>query len=133
MNKETITYTDLNGIERTEDFYFDISKPEVVKMQASEKGGYDVQLKSIASGTNGALVMEFFEKFIATAYGEKSDDGRRFIKSPELSQAFMQTPAYEVLFEKLVTDADAAAKFVNKVMRVDGAPATAGNVLPLNK
>lgn len=119
MIKESITYTDLNGVERTEDFYFDLSKPEIVRMQASEKGGYDVQLKSIASGSNGALIMEFFETFIKSAYGEKSDDGRRFTKSEEISKAFMETPAYEVLFEKLVTDADAAAEFINKVMRVD--------------
>ena len=57
MTKETITYTDLNGVQRTEDFYFDLSKPEIVKMQASAKGGYDVQLKSIAASPNGALIM----------------------------------------------------------------------------
>lgn len=119
MIKETITYTDLNGVERTEDFYFDLSKPEVVRMQASAKGGYDVQLKSVASGSNGALIMEFFENFLKSAYGEKSDDGRRFMKSEEISRAFMETPAYEVLFEKLVTDSTAAAEFVNKVMRAD--------------
>ncbi len=119
MIKETITYTDLNGVERTEDFYFDLSKPEVVRMQASTKGGYDVQLKSVASGSNGALIMEFFENFLKSAYGEKSDDGRRFMKSEEISRAFMETPAYEVLFEKLVTDSTAAAEFVNKVMRAD--------------
>lgn len=119
MIKETITYTDLNGVERTEDFYFDLSKPEIVKMQASAKGGYDVQLKSVAAGPNGALIMEFFEDFIKSAYGEKSDDGRRFMKSEEISKAFMETPAYEVLFEKLVTDAEYAAEFTNKVLRVN--------------
>lgn len=119
MIKETITYTDLNGVERTEDFYFDLSKPEIVKMQASAKGGYDVQLKSVAAGPNGALIMEFFEDFIKSAYGEKSDDGRRFMKSEEISKAFMETPAYEVLFEKLVTDAKYAAEFTNKVLRVE--------------
>lgn len=117
MIKKTITYTDLNGVERTEDFYFDMSKPEIVRMQASEKGGYDVQLKSIAANQNGALIMEFFENFIAKSYGEKSDDGRRFMKSEEISRAFMQTPAYEVLFEELVTNDEAAANFVNAVMR----------------
>ena len=119
MTKETITYTDLNGVERTEEFFFDLSKPEIVKMQASAKGGYDVQLKSIVASPNGALIMEFFENFIKTAYGEKSDDGRRFVKSEEISKAFMETPAYEILFEKLVTDSNAAAEFVNKVMRVN--------------
>lgn len=117
MVKKTITYTDLNGVQRTEDFYFDMSKPEIVKMQASAKGGYDVQLKSIAANLNGALIMEFFENFIAKSYGEKSEDGRRFMKSEEISRAFMETPAYEVLFEELVTNDKTAADFINAVMR----------------
>lgn len=124
MTKKTITYVDLNGVERTEDFYFDLSKPEIVKMQASAKGGYDVQLRSIAASPNGALIMEFFENFIKRAYGEKSDDGRRFMKSEEISRAFMETPAYEALFEEMVTDAGAAADFVNAVLRTkDNKPA----------
>lgn len=125
MTHETITYTDLNGVERTETFYFNMSKPEIVRMQASVKGGYDVQLQSIAAGADGGQIMEFFEDFIKAAYGEKSDDGRRFMKSEEISKAFMETPAYEVLFEKLVTDAGAAANFVEKVMNAN----TAGGVL----
>lgn len=128
MHKEIIIYNDLNGVQRTEDFYFDLSKPEIVKMQASAKGGYDVQLKSIAADLNGAKIMEFFENFIAKSYGEKSEDGRRFMKSDEISRSFMETPAYEVLFEKLVTDDKYAADFVNAVMRSKGnaaAPAVA--------
>lgn len=116
MLKKTITYVDYNDVERTEDFYFNLSKPEVVKMQSSVKGGYDVQLKSIGSGADGATIMDTFEEMIFRSYGEKSEDGRRFMKSDEISNAFMQTPAYEVLFEELVTDADAAAKFVNGIM-----------------
>lgn len=128
MHKETITYNDLNGVQRTEDFYFDLSKPEIVKMQASTKGGYDVQLRSIAADLNGAKIMEFFENFITKSYGEKSEDGRRFMKSEEISRSFMETPAYEVLFEKLVTNDKYAADFVNAVMRSKGnaaAPAVA--------
>lgn len=128
MHKETITYNDLNGVQRTEDFYFDLSKPEIVKMQASAKGGYDVQLRSIAAELNGAKIMEFFENFITKSYGEKSEDGRRFMKSEEISRSFMETPAYEVLFEKLVTNDKYAADFVNAVMRSKGnaaAPAVA--------
>lgn len=119
MLKKTIKYIDLNGIERNEDFYFNLSKPEVVKMQSSVKGGYDAQLKSIAADLNGAYIMEFFEDLIKKSYGEKSVDGRRFIKSAELSEAFMQTPAYEALFEELVTDSNAAAAFVNAIMPSD--------------
>lgn len=123
MHKEIITYNDLNGVQRTEDFYFDLSKPEIVKMQASAKGGYDVQLRSIAADLNGAKIMEFFENFIAKSYGEKSEDGRRFMKSDEISRSFIETPAYEVLFEKLVTDDKYAADFVNAVMRSKGSAA----------
>lgn len=119
MLKKTITYTDLNDVVRTEDFYFNLSKPEIVKMQTSTKGGYDVQLKSMAADMDGKKVMDFFEELIMKSYGEKSDDGRRFVKSAELSEAFMQTPAYEVLFEELITDDQAAAKFVNAIMPPD--------------
>ena len=119
MLKKSITYVDLNGITRTEDFYFNLSKPEVVKMQSSVMGGYDVRLKGIAAELNGAAIMEFFEDLIKKSYGEKSEDGRRFKKSDEISEAFMQTPAYEVLFEELVTDDKAAAEFVNAIMPVD--------------
>lgn len=120
MHKEVIIYNDLNGVQRTEDFYFDLSKPEIVKMQASTKGGYNVQLRSIAASLNGAKIMDFFENFISKSYGVKSEDGRRFMKSEEISRSFMETPAYEVLFEKLVTDDKYAADFVNAVMRSKG-------------
>ena len=119
MLKKSITYIDWNGLERTEDHYFNLNKPEVLKMQASVKGGYDVQLKSIAAGMNGAGIIEFFENLISTSYGEKSEDGRRFMKSPAISKAFMETCAYEALFEELVTDAKAAAEFVNAVFPAD--------------
>lgn len=119
MLKKTITFIDYFGVERTEDHYFNLSKPEIVKMQASVKGGYDVRLKGIASELNGANIMEFFEDLIVRSYGVKSEDGRRFMKSEEISRAFMETPAYEVLFEELVTDDQAASDFVNAIMSHD--------------
>lgn len=119
MLKKTITYTDLNGVERKEDFYFNLSKMEVIKLQDSVKGGYDIRLKAIAADLNGADIMEFFEDLIMRSYGEKSEDGRRFMKSEEISRAFMETPAYEVLFEELIFDDKAAADFVNAIMPPD--------------
>ena len=119
MLKKTIAYVDLNGVERNEDFYFNLSKPEIIKMQGSVKGGYDVRLKAIAADLNGATIMEFFEDLIKRSYGEKSEDGRRFMKSDEISKSFMETPAYEVLFEELVTNDKAAAEFVNAIMPAD--------------
>ena len=122
MLKKTIAYTDLNGIKRTEDFYFNLSKPEIIKMQTSVKGGYDVQIKGIAANKDGGQIMEFFEELISKAYGEKSEDGRRFMKSEEISRSFMETPAYEILFEELITNDEAAADFVNAVMSINYAP-----------
>ena len=119
MLKKTIPYIDLNGVERKEDFYFNLTKPEILKMQGSVKGGYDVRLKGIAADLNGTNIMEFFEDLIMRSYGEKSEDGRRFMKSDEISRAFMETPAYEVLFEELVTNDKAAADFVNSIMPAD--------------
>lgn len=126
MLKKTITYTDLNGVERKDTFYFNLTKPEIVRMQSSVKGGLDLRLKGIANVLDGAAILEFFEDLIAKSYGEKSEDGLRFIKSDELSIAFMQTPAYEALFEELVTDDKAAADFVNGVMPAVNVPANAG-------
>lgn len=119
MLKKTITYKDWNDLERTEEHYFNLNKPEIVKMQSSVKGGYDMQLKAIAAGMNGAGIMQFFEDLIKTSYGEKSEDGRRFVKSEEISKAFMETRAYEALFEELITDANVAADFVNAIMPED--------------
>lgn len=133
MTKKTITFTDLNGISRTEDHYFNLSKPEILKMQTSVKGGYDVQLRSIAANLDGGQIMEFFEEFISKSYGIKSDDGRRFMKSEEITRSFMETPAYEVLFEELITNDKAASDFVNAVMSINNSqtqaivPTTAQN------
>lgn len=127
MLKKPITFVDWNGVTRTEEHFFHLSKPEVVKMQNSVAGGYDVQLKSIAAGANGAAIMDFFENLIKKSYGRKSVDGRRFEKSDEISREFMETPAYEVLFEELVTDANAAAAFVKAIMPED---ASANNNAP---
>ena len=99
-------------------------------MQTSVKGGYDVQLKSIGAGADGGQIMEFFEDLIKKAYGVKSEDGRRFMKSEEISRSFLESPAYEILFEELVTNDKAAADFVNAVMNIGNsatAPAIAAN------
>lgn len=119
MLKKTITFVDWFGVERTEDHYFNLSKPEVVKMQGSVEGGYDARLKGIAAELNGFAIMDFFEDLIRRSYGVKSEDGRRFMKSEEISRAFMETPAYEKLYEELITDDNAAAEFVNGVFPAD--------------
>lgn len=116
MLKKTITYTDYNGVERTEDFYFNLSKAELMEMEMSTSGGFAETVQKIVSAQDAPTIIKIFKDLILKAYGEKSPDGKRFIKSEELSNAFAQTEAYSNLFMELATDADAAANFTNGIM-----------------
>lgn len=116
MLKKTITYTDYNGVERTEDKYFNLSTAEVMEMELSTAGGLAEMITHIVKEQDGAAIIKIFKDLILKAYGEKSPDGKRFIKSNELSTAFSQTEAYSVLFMELATDADKAAEFVNGII-----------------
>ncbi len=119
MHVRKITYTDYNGNQRTEDFYFNINKSEVTKMELGVDGGYGNMLKRIIETKDGPMIMETFNKLILQSYGVKSLDGKRFEKSPELAAAFEQSEAYNVLFMELVTDAKKGADFVNAVLPND--------------
>lgn len=116
MLKKTITFTDYNGAERTEDFYFNLSKAEVMEMELSTTGGLAEMINKIVSAQDTPSIVKVFKDIILKAYGEKSPDGRRFIKSEELSEAFSQTEAYSELYMELSTNAEAAAKFVNEIL-----------------
>ena len=116
MIKKTIKFVDYNGNEREEDFYFNLTKAELTEMELSTEGGMEQLIRKIVSEQDNKKIVEMFKKIILKSYGEKSPDGRRFIKSQELSDAFAQTEAYSELFMELATDADAAAAFVNGVV-----------------
>lgn len=116
MLKKTLTYTDFEGNQRTEDFYFNLSKAEVVKMEAGISGGMSGMLRRIVAAQDTKLIMEVFEDIVIKSYGEKSPDGRRFIKSKELSEAFLQTEAYSDLFMSFISDGTSAADFINAIM-----------------
>ena len=118
MLKKTITYTDYNGITRTEDFYFNLTKAEIMEMQLSTNGGLDVMIKKIIDSQDAPSIIKIFKELILKAYGEKSDDGKRFVKSKDISEGFAQTEAYSQLFMELATDTDAASKFVNGIVPV---------------
>jgi hypothetical protein len=119
MLKKTITYTDFNGVERTEDFYFNLSKAEIAEMELGTAGGYVEMLNKVVAAQDGPTIIKLFKELILKTYGEKTPDGKRFIKSEEISNAFSQTEAYSILFMELATDADAAGKFVNGIMPND--------------
>ena len=137
MLKKTITYTDYNGSERTEDFYFNLSKAEVMEMDMSTSGGLAGMLQRIVAAQDAPAIIKIFKDLILKAYGVKSPDGKRFIKSEELATEFSQTEAYSILFMELSTDADAASEFVTGIVPVDkdqieAAKAQAKNMLPAN-
>jgi hypothetical protein len=127
MLKKTITYNDYNGTERTEDFYFNLSKAEIMEMEMGTAGGLAEMIQRIVAAQDAPAIIKLFKDLVLKAYGEKSADGKRFIKSEELAIAFSQTEAYSILFMELATDADAAAKFVNGIVPADVAKSASAN------
>lgn len=119
MLKKTVTYTDYNGVERTEDFFFNLSKAEIMEMELGTTGGYAEMLQKIIAAQDSATIIRIFKELVLKAYGEKSPDGKRFIKSDEISTAFSQTEAYSKIFMELAFDTDAAVKFVNGIIPAD--------------
>lgn len=116
MLKRTIKYEDYNGVKREEEFLFNLSKAEVAEMELSVTGGLVQMIDKIVAEEDGAKIIALFKEIILSSYGEKSADGKRFIKSEELSLGFSQTEAYSNLFMELATDAEAAAAFVNGIV-----------------
>lgn len=129
MLKKTITYSDYNGTERTEDFYFNLSKAEIMEMEMGTTGGLAEMIQRIVAAQDAPSIIKIFKDLVLKAYGEKSADGKRFIKSEELATAFSQTEAYSILFMELATDADAAAKFVNGIVPADVAKNASSSAL----
>lgn len=116
MLKKTVTYTDYNGVERTEDFYFNLNKAELLEMEMSINGGLTAMIHKIIAAQDESTIFKVFKDLLLKSYGEKSLDGKRFVKSEELSAAFAQTEAYSQLFMELCSNAKAAAEFVNAVI-----------------
>lgn len=120
MLKKTITYTDYNGNERTEDFYFNLTKAECMEMELSTTGGLEDMVKRIVAAQDMPALIKIWKKLVLKAYGEKSPDGKLFLKEDEngrpLYNKFKQTEAYSNLFMELSTDDKAAAAFVNGII-----------------
>ena len=119
MLKKTITYTDYDGTTRKEDFYFNLNKSELMRLDLTTEGGVEKLIKKMISERDNKKIFETFEKIILMSYGEKSLDGRRFIKSEELSREFTQTEAYNVLLLELTENEKTMADFINGVLPSD--------------
>ena len=119
MLKKTITYTDYNDHQRTEDFYFNLSKAELVELELSASGGLTVMMDRIIAAEDNPTLFKIFKDLVLKAYGVKSDDGRKFIKNQAVRDDFAQTEAYSVLVMELVSDAEKAAEFFNAIIPQD--------------
>lgn len=113
---ETIKYTDYDGNEREEKFYFNLTQAECMKLELSINGGLKNTIERIISEQDSVRIIKLFEEIVLKAYGEKSPDGKYFRKSPEIYERFAATEAYSQLFMKLATDADYATKFMEGVL-----------------
>lgn len=119
MLKKTINYTDFDGNERTEDFYFNLTKAELMELELSREGGMQKTIDRIIASQSVPQIVEIFKDLVLKAYGEKSADGRRFMKTPEITQAFKETQAYSDIFMELATDDKVAAAFIQGIIPDD--------------
>lgn len=121
-----VTYTDYNGEERTDTLYFNLNKSELMKWELSQQGGLKAKLEQIIESKDVPAIAQVFEEIISKSYGVKSPDGKRFIKSKELLDEFMQTEAYSELYMTLATNSDEANKFIKGILPKESAlqPAT---------
>ena len=119
MYTRSFTYKDWNDVERTEEFRFNLTKAELMEMQYEQEGGMREYLDKIIKSNNQKELMRLFKDLVLKAYGEKSEDGKYFIKNDEIRQRFASTPVYSELFMELSTDSKVAADFVNGIMPAD--------------
>ena len=116
MIQKTITYTDFDGNERTEDFYFHLTEQELTEWELSVDGGLSGVLTRIMKSKDDRKTMELFKEILMKSYGVKTPDGRGFIKNQEVLDNFKYTQAFSDLYMELATDDKAAAEFVNGIL-----------------
>lgn len=116
MIKQTITYVDFNDEERTEDFYFNLTKAELADLQFKTPGGFTEMVEQITKTQDGPKLAELFQQILIMSYGEKSADNKYFDKSPEIANRFKNSAAYSELYMSLLSDADKAAAFIKGVL-----------------
>ena len=127
MVVEKIKYTDFNGLEREEEFMFNLTEAEITEMELTTDGGLSDSIKKIIAAQDTPEIIKVFKMLLLKSYGEKSADGRRFVKSEKLSEEFSQTNAYSQLFMKLATDDKAAVACINGIMPDSMQEKAAGN------
>lgn len=116
MTSRIIEYTDYDGVQQKREFFFNFTEAEIAEMQLSVSGGMQALIRRISETRDNVQLIKLFKQMVLDSYGEKSLDGQRFVKTPEIKAAFEQCPAYSKLFMELASDAEKAAKFLNDIM-----------------
>lgn len=118
MLKKTITYEDWNGETRTEDFYFNLTRAELIEMETGMVPGRSLTdtLQTLITDKDMGMIVQTIKEIVLKAYGEKSADGKRFVKNQDVRDSFEQNPAYDILYMELAQDAEKAADFLNGIM-----------------
>ena len=119
MVKKTITYTDYNGVERTEDFYFNLTKAELMEMQLSMEGGMRAYIQRIMAAKSQLALVNLFKRILLLSYGKKSDDGRLFLKNDTIRAEFEAHPVYSQIYMELSLNEEKAAEFINGLIPAD--------------
>lgn len=132
MLKKMITYTDYDDVERTEEFHFNLSKAELIELDLGTTGGLEQLINNIVSAKDVPQIMSMFKKIITLSYGIKSPDGKRFMKSQEITEEFLQSEAYTELFMELISDEAKAAAFINAVIPKSISDEMAKNPKPIS-
>lgn len=118
MLTKAITYTNYNGEKRTKNFYFNLTRTELAKMELQEKAGMEEMIKKMINEDDRGKILELFDKIVLGSVGEKSEDGEEFIKNDEVRERFKNHPAYDTLFMELL-NSDAMAAFIEAVLPHD--------------
>lgn len=130
MYSEKVTYTDYNGVERKEEFFFNLTKAELLEMEMGIVGGFNAMVQKAIDAQDQPTLINVFKDLLLKSCGVKSADGRRFIKNDEVRADFKETEAYSILFMKYATDAEAAAKFINGIVPTDLAQEAQQEIAP---
>ena len=119
MYKKKITYTDYNGTERTEDFYFNLSKSEMIMLETTTPGGYTGLIQRVIESKDNREIMKIFTDLIRRSYGVKSEDGKHFVKNDQVVEDFMNSAAFDQMFTEFFTDENAASDFAKGIIPSD--------------
>lgn len=135
MIKKTIKYEDFNGNTVEEDFYFHISKADLLEMEVGVEGGLSELLKKVAASENPKEILAHYKEIVLSSVGRKSEDGKRFVKTQEIRDEFAQSEAYSELLIELATDAEASAAWVRGVLpgNISIEEATEGKKMPSDR